>query len=195
MFWFIGAGMFCYGVHREKILVPTMVMRGQYDGIASFRDLTDFFEKLPIPTSASAENFGTAAPAVRLHSADLRGASACFLLQNWMSLTFGLLLLGACSLRWGTGKSSERAPKLLPWRVRLLVGMLFWVEGVFLTHFTPAELGMLRFLFTTFFCGLAILAAMYGTTLVTASLVSIVVGISLMIWLILAAIAGGIRSR
>jgi pimeloyl-ACP methyl ester carboxylesterase len=31
----------------QKILVPTLVMRGQYDGIASFRDLADFFEKLP----------------------------------------------------------------------------------------------------------------------------------------------------
>jgi pimeloyl-ACP methyl ester carboxylesterase len=31
----------------HKILVPTLVMRGQYDGIASFRDLADFFEKLP----------------------------------------------------------------------------------------------------------------------------------------------------
>jgi pimeloyl-ACP methyl ester carboxylesterase len=30
----------------EKIKVPTLIMRGQYDGIASFRDLTNFFEKL-----------------------------------------------------------------------------------------------------------------------------------------------------
>lgn len=33
----------------EKILVPTLIMRGQYDGIASFRDLAAFFEKLPNP--------------------------------------------------------------------------------------------------------------------------------------------------
>ena len=33
----------------EKINVPTMIMRGQYDGIASFRDLAAFFEKLPNP--------------------------------------------------------------------------------------------------------------------------------------------------
>src|SRR3954453_12505924 len=28
-----------------KIVVPTMLMRGQFDGIASFRDLANFFEK------------------------------------------------------------------------------------------------------------------------------------------------------
>ena len=33
----------------EKILAPTLIMRGQYDGIASFRDLSNFFEKLPNP--------------------------------------------------------------------------------------------------------------------------------------------------
>jgi pimeloyl-ACP methyl ester carboxylesterase len=33
----------------EKIAVPTLIMRGQYDGIASFRDLAAFFEKLPNP--------------------------------------------------------------------------------------------------------------------------------------------------
>src|SRR5262249_46876898 len=33
----------------EKITVPTIIMRGQWDGIASFEDLTNFFEKLPNP--------------------------------------------------------------------------------------------------------------------------------------------------
>src|SRR3954470_24933594 len=33
----------------EKIKAATIVMRGQYDGIAGFRDLLDFFEKLPNP--------------------------------------------------------------------------------------------------------------------------------------------------
>jgi pimeloyl-ACP methyl ester carboxylesterase len=33
----------------EKIMAPTLIMRGQYDGIASFRDLAGFFEKLPNP--------------------------------------------------------------------------------------------------------------------------------------------------
>ena len=36
-------------VSPEKITVPTMVMRGQFDGIASFEDLVKFFERLPNP--------------------------------------------------------------------------------------------------------------------------------------------------
>jgi pimeloyl-ACP methyl ester carboxylesterase len=36
-------------VDPEKITVPTLVMRGEYDGIASFADLLAFFEKLPNP--------------------------------------------------------------------------------------------------------------------------------------------------
>ncbi|MET0879726.1 MAG: alpha/beta fold hydrolase [Tardiphaga sp.] len=33
----------------EKITVPTLIMRGEYDGIASLSDLMKFFEKLPNP--------------------------------------------------------------------------------------------------------------------------------------------------
>ena len=33
----------------ERITVPTLIMRGEYDGIASFSDLAKFFEKLPNP--------------------------------------------------------------------------------------------------------------------------------------------------
>jgi pimeloyl-ACP methyl ester carboxylesterase len=33
----------------QKIAVPTLVMRGQWDGIASFEDLAAFFAKLPNP--------------------------------------------------------------------------------------------------------------------------------------------------
>jgi pimeloyl-ACP methyl ester carboxylesterase len=33
----------------EKINVPTLILRGQYDGIASFQDLAAFFEKLAHP--------------------------------------------------------------------------------------------------------------------------------------------------
>jgi pimeloyl-ACP methyl ester carboxylesterase len=33
----------------EKILAPTIIMRGQWDGIASFEDLVKFFDKLPNP--------------------------------------------------------------------------------------------------------------------------------------------------
>jgi pimeloyl-ACP methyl ester carboxylesterase len=36
-------------VDPEKITVPTLVMRGQWDGIASFEDLAKFFAKLPNP--------------------------------------------------------------------------------------------------------------------------------------------------
>ena len=36
-------------VDPEKIQVPTLVMRGQWDGIASFQDVTNFFVKLPNP--------------------------------------------------------------------------------------------------------------------------------------------------
>jgi pimeloyl-ACP methyl ester carboxylesterase len=36
-------------VDPEKITVPTIVMRGQWDGIASFDDLTEFFKRLPNP--------------------------------------------------------------------------------------------------------------------------------------------------
>jgi pimeloyl-ACP methyl ester carboxylesterase len=34
-------------VNPEKITVPTLIMRGQHDGIASLQDLLKFFEKLP----------------------------------------------------------------------------------------------------------------------------------------------------
>ena len=33
----------------ERITVPTLIMRGQWDGIASFQDLAGFFAKLPNP--------------------------------------------------------------------------------------------------------------------------------------------------
>ena len=36
-------------VDPEKILVPTLVMRGQYDGIAAFDDVLEFFRRLPNP--------------------------------------------------------------------------------------------------------------------------------------------------
>src|SRR6516162_10336978 len=36
-------------VDPAKITVPTLIMRGQWDGIASFSDLVAFFEKLPNP--------------------------------------------------------------------------------------------------------------------------------------------------
>ena len=36
-------------VNPENITVPTLIMRGQWDGIASFDDLIEFFKKLPNP--------------------------------------------------------------------------------------------------------------------------------------------------
>jgi alpha-beta hydrolase superfamily lysophospholipase len=36
-------------VEPEDIPVPTIVMRGQYDGIAGFEDLLEFFRRLPSP--------------------------------------------------------------------------------------------------------------------------------------------------
>jgi alpha-beta hydrolase superfamily lysophospholipase len=36
-------------VDPAKITVPTIVMRGQWDGIASFDDLIEFFRRLPNP--------------------------------------------------------------------------------------------------------------------------------------------------
>ncbi len=36
-------------VNPERITVPTLIMRGQHDGIASFNDLLEFFKRLPNP--------------------------------------------------------------------------------------------------------------------------------------------------
>jgi pimeloyl-ACP methyl ester carboxylesterase len=36
-------------VDPAKIVVPTIVMRGEYDGIAGFDDLLEFFKRLPNP--------------------------------------------------------------------------------------------------------------------------------------------------
>ena len=36
-------------VNPENIKVPTLIMRGQWDGIASLDDLIEFFKKLPNP--------------------------------------------------------------------------------------------------------------------------------------------------
>ena len=36
-------------VNPEKIAAPTLIMRGQWDGIAGFDDLIEFFKRLPNP--------------------------------------------------------------------------------------------------------------------------------------------------
>ena len=36
-------------VDPARVTVPTLIMRGQYDGIAAFDDLVEFFKRLPNP--------------------------------------------------------------------------------------------------------------------------------------------------
>ena len=36
-------------IDPEKMVMPTIIMRGQYDGIAGFQDLLNFFAKIPSP--------------------------------------------------------------------------------------------------------------------------------------------------
>lgn len=36
-------------VDPQRVVVPTLIMRGEYDGIAALADLLDFFQKLPNP--------------------------------------------------------------------------------------------------------------------------------------------------
>ena len=43
------AGGCALNADPEKIAVPTLSMRGEYDGIASMDDLLKFFDKLPNP--------------------------------------------------------------------------------------------------------------------------------------------------
>jgi pimeloyl-ACP methyl ester carboxylesterase len=52
-------------VDPAKINVPTMVMRGQYDGIASFQDLANFFARLPNPDKQFAVMPGIAHSSMR----------------------------------------------------------------------------------------------------------------------------------
>jgi len=47
-------------VDPEKIPVPTIVMRGQYDGVAGIQDLYDFFARLPHPDKHFAHMPGVA---------------------------------------------------------------------------------------------------------------------------------------
>ena len=52
-------------VDPAKIAVPTMIMRGEYDGIASLRDLVDFFVRLPNPDKHFAVMTGIAHSSLR----------------------------------------------------------------------------------------------------------------------------------
>jgi len=52
-------------VDPSKIVVPTMVMRGQYDGIAAFDDLLEFLRRLPNPDKHLAVMPGVAHASLR----------------------------------------------------------------------------------------------------------------------------------
>jgi pimeloyl-ACP methyl ester carboxylesterase len=52
-------------VDPAKIDVPTLIMRGQYDGIASFQDLASFFARLPNPDKQFAVMRGIAHSSMR----------------------------------------------------------------------------------------------------------------------------------
>ncbi|HEX9684975.1 MAG TPA: alpha/beta hydrolase, partial [Burkholderiales bacterium] len=47
-------------VDPAKIAVPTLIMRGQFDGIAGFDDLMEFFKRLPNPDKQFAVMAGIA---------------------------------------------------------------------------------------------------------------------------------------
>ena len=58
-------------VNPEKISVPTLIMRGQWDGIASIEDLLAFFAKLPNPGQAvlgDGRHLARQLPAEELHA-------------------------------------------------------------------------------------------------------------------------------
>ena len=40
-------------VDPAKVKAATLVLRGEYDGIAGFDDLIEFFKRCPTPTSSS----------------------------------------------------------------------------------------------------------------------------------------------
>jgi pimeloyl-ACP methyl ester carboxylesterase len=63
-------------VNPEKITVPTLIMRGQWDGIASFDDLLAFFARLPNPDK---------------HFAVMPGVSHCSFQQKNYALVYHIL--------------------------------------------------------------------------------------------------------
>src|SRR3546814_5980155 len=75
-------------VDPEKIAVPTIVLRGEYDGIAGFEDLTRFFEKLPNADKQLSVMAGISHASFRSeeHTSELQSlmrlSSALFCLKN-----------------------------------------------------------------------------------------------------------------
>jgi pimeloyl-ACP methyl ester carboxylesterase len=68
-------------VDPEKIAAPTLVMRGQWDGIASYQDLANFFAKLPNPDKQFAVMPGIAHTSTRSKN----WALVYHLLDGWFS--------------------------------------------------------------------------------------------------------------
>jgi pimeloyl-ACP methyl ester carboxylesterase len=68
-------------IDPEKITVPTLVMRGQWDGIASYQDLASFFAKLPNPDKQFAVMPGIAHTSTRSKN----WALVYHLLDRWFS--------------------------------------------------------------------------------------------------------------
>jgi pimeloyl-ACP methyl ester carboxylesterase len=68
-------------VDPEKIPVPTLVMRGQWDGIASYQDLANFFARLPNPDKQFAVMPGIAHTSTRSKN----WALVYHLLDGWFS--------------------------------------------------------------------------------------------------------------
>ena len=68
-------------VDPEKITVPTLVMRGQWDGIASYQDLANFFARLPNPDKQFAVMPGIAHTSTRSKN----WALVYHLLDRWFS--------------------------------------------------------------------------------------------------------------
>lgn len=68
-------------VDPEKIIAPTLIMRGQWDGIASYQDLANFFAKLPNPDKQFAVMPGIAHTSTRSKN----WALVYHLLDGWFS--------------------------------------------------------------------------------------------------------------
>jgi pimeloyl-ACP methyl ester carboxylesterase len=68
-------------VDPEKVMAPTLVMRGQWDGIASYQDLASFFAKLPNPDKQFAVMPGIAHTSTRSKN----WALVYHLLDGWFS--------------------------------------------------------------------------------------------------------------
>ncbi|TMG86691.1 MAG: lysophospholipase [Betaproteobacteria bacterium] len=68
-------------VDPEKITAPTLIMRGQWDGIASYQDLANFFAKLPNPDKQLAVMPGIAHTSTRSKN----WALVYHLLDGWFS--------------------------------------------------------------------------------------------------------------